>query len=499
MRRFGLLAAVLLVLAGAYLAARDTSPRSAHGTQGAAPQTVAVTSVTRSCPPPAPGTGAAHIAMVSVPPHAGTAAAGTAAGPGHAQRAGSATLGAVPFAARTPAGNGSGGRTGTTVSTPGALVSVAAPEAARFGGTQVDATGQMAEGFEAELAASDGMGTVSCLHPGSDMWLVGTGQGAGASDIRLYLMNTGAMAASVEVTMLTDSGTVSGLSSGITVAPHQYLTKSIAPLVKGSAALALRVQTSSGQVAADVWEDGGSGGAWLPVAASPATRLVIPGLTAAGSAARLFVAVPGQDDAQVKVTALTAQGKFLPFGTTTVDAPAAAASSFPLSSLGASASALVLTSSVPITAGVLVPGDGIGAFTTAAAPVTEQGVVAGNPAGGGLTVGLVLSAPGGAARARIAVIPASKPERPTASPQPRLLAIRAGHTVAVTVSPPKGSSGPFAIVVTPLPGSGPLYAARVVTSAGSLSGPVASLLPVPSALTQITLPPASDTYSAVLP
>lgn len=499
MRRVGLLAAALLVLAGVYLAARATGPGSAHGAQGASPQTVAVTSVTRSCPPPAPDTGAAHIAMVAVPPHAGTTAAGTAAGPAHAEGTGSATLGAVPLAARAAAGKGSGAGTGTAVSTPGALVSVAAPEAAQFGGTQVDATGQMAEGFEAELAASDGMGTVSCQHPGSDMWFVGTGQGAGASDIQLYLMNTGAMPASVEVTMLTDSGTVPGLSGGITVAAHHYLTESIAPLVKGSAAVALHVQTSSGQVAADVWEDGGSGGAWLPEAASPATQLVIPGLTAASSAARLFVAVPGQDDAQVKVTALTARGKFLPFGTTTVDAPAGAASSFPLSSLGASSSALVLTSSVPITAGVLVPGNGIGAFTTAAAPVTEQGVVAGNPAGGGLTVGLVLSAPGGAARASITVIPASNTERAIPSPQPRLLTIGAGHTVAVTVNPPKGSSGPFAIVVTPTRGSGPLYAARVVTSAGSLSGPVASLLPVPSALTQITLPPANDTYSAVLP
>jgi hypothetical protein len=55
-------------------------------------------------------------------------------------------------------------------------------------------------------------------------------------------------------------------------------------------------------------------------------------------------------------------------------------------------------------------------------------------------------------------------------------------------------------VITPLAGSGPIYAARVVTTgAGGLSASVASLLPVPSALTVVTLSPARNTYSAVLP
>src|SRR5262249_41229731 len=207
-----------------------------------------------------------------------------------------------------------------------------------------------------------------------------------------------------------------GLGTGITVAPHQFAAENIAPLVHGSVALALHVQTSSGQVAAAVWENGSSGGAWLPQAAGPATKLVIPGLTVANSAARLFVTVPGSTDARLKVVAFTAQGKFPQFGSVPVDAPASATSSFPLTSLGASAAGrrltslgasaagLQLTSTVPIVAGILIPGRGIGSFTTAVAPVTEQGMVAGNPVGRGLTVGLVLTAPAATARATIAVI-----------------------------------------------------------------------------------------------
>ncbi len=357
----------------------------------------------------------------------------------------------------------------------------------------------MAEGFEAEQATASGMGTVSCAHPGSDMWYVGTGADAGAPDIRLYLMNSGDLPASVDMSILTDAGLQSGLGSAITVAPHQFVNQDIASLVHGSEALALHVQTSSGQIAASVWEGGSSGGAWLPQAVAPSTTLVIPGLTVASSAARLFVTVPGADDARVKVVALTARGKFPQFGSSPVDAPAAATSSFPLTSLGASAAGLELISSVPITAGVIVPGSGIGSFTAAVAPVTEQGVVAGNPATRGLTVGLVLTAPAASVRANITVI-SSGPGTAVPGGIQQPVTVQAGHTVAVTVPRPPGGREPFAIVITPLAGSGPLYAARVVTTGtGGLSAPVLSLLPVPSALTAITLPSAQNTYSAILP
>jgi hypothetical protein len=482
--RFGLIGVVVLVLAVVYVVAWGTRTGATQASPVPGSQTAAVTNVTRICPPPGPGSGQAHVALVSVPPRQAKA---TTSG-----TSGVATLRAIPNT--STAENAS--TKNTSVTTPNVPVVLPAPQAAQFDGTEIDATGQLAEGFEAEQATANGTGIVTCAHPGSNMWFVGTGQGAGASVIWLYLMNSGASAASVDVTILTDAGVQSGNDSVITVAPHQYTTVNIAQLAKGSTTLAVRVQTMSGQVAADVWEDGGSGGAWLPLAASPATRLVIPGMTAASGTAKLFVAVPGATDAQLKVTALTAQGKFLPFGTAAVDAPSGAASTFALSSLGASGSSLVLTSNVPVTADVLIPGNGIGGFATAASPVTDQGVVAGNPAGGGATVGLVLSAPGAGARVAITTI---SPERTSAPAQPRILTVTQGHTLTVPVSPPKGG-GSFAIVVTPEPGSGPLYAARVVTSGGSgLSGQLQSDIPVTSALTQIQLPPATDSYQAILP
>jgi hypothetical protein len=167
--------------------------------------------------------------------------------------------------------------------------------------------------------------------------------------------------------------------------------------------------------------------------------------------------------------------------------------SLSLTSLGASAAAIVLTSNVPVTAGVAVPGSGIGSFSAATEPITEQGIVAGNPAGHG-TVGILLSAPAGAAAATVMAIPVGQ----SSQPPPQTVQVAAHSTVAVTVGPPNNSRLPFAIVVTPRPGSGPLYAARVV-AVGGLAGQVQSILPVRSALTQITLPPTRDSYQAILP
>jgi hypothetical protein len=497
MRRFALPGAVLLALVAVFAVAWGTRPGASGATVGAG-QAAAVTSITRSCPPSAPGSSTARISMVALPSQ-------TAAGSGTAASTGAATFSAVLAApaATTPSGKTSTsadvkakGAQPVTVSTPGEVTTVTAPG---DGGTAVAATGKMADGFEAEQSDSSGTGLVSCTHPGSDMWFVGTGQADGASQVWLYLMNTGNLTASADVTLLTDTGQQTGLSSAITITPDQSVAENITQYVRGSQALAVHVQTNTGQVGASVWEGNNSGGSWLPQANAPATSLVIPGLTVASSAAKLFVVVPGSTDARLKVVAYTPSGAVNQFPGSPVDASAGAATPLALNSLGASAAGLKLTSNQPVVAGVLVPGSGIGSFTTAVPPVTEQGVVAGNPASRGVTVGLLLTAPSAAARATISVIGADGSVTTPAGDQS--VAVAAGHTLALAVTRPSAASRqPFAIVVTPQHGSGPLYAVRVVTSGtGGLSAPLTSLLPVSSAVTSITLPPAQDSYTAVLP
>jgi hypothetical protein len=509
---------VLLALIIVFVISWATRPGTARvAVQGS--QSAAVTSITRSCPPAAPGSATPKISMIALPAtSAATTSPGTTAGAAKpAAASGTATfsgvLAAPPAtgAKKSPTGKASSsakaatpakeatpakGAKPVTVTAPGTVATVTAPGG---GGAAVAATGQMAEGFEAEQTDASGTGVGSCTHPGSDMWFAGTGQADGASQVWLYLMNTGTLTASADVTILTDTGLQDGLTSAITVAPNQLVSENVTPYVKGSQAIALHVQASTGQVAASVWEGGSGGGAWLPQANAPATSLVIPGLTVASASAKLFVVVPGSADAQVKVVAYTPAGASPQFPGAPVDASAGAATPLPLNSLGASAAGLKLTSNVPIVAGALVPGAGIGSFTTAVPPIIEQGVVAGNPATKGVTVGLLLTAPSAAARASISVISADGTVTTPAGDQH--VTVTAGHTLAVPVPRPSaGGRQPFAIVVTPQPGAGPLYAVRVVTTGtGGLSAPLSSLLPIASAKTSITLPPAQNSYTAVLP
>lgn len=474
--------AIVLALVLVFLIAWATQPGTAQVAVQRG-QSAAVTSITRACPPAAPGSSKTQVSMIALASHGSAATA--------AQPTGKATFSAL-FSPTSSAKRAKP----VAVTAPDTVATVTMPDG---GAAAVVASGQMAGGFEAEQTDAAGTGVVSCTHPGSDMWFVGTGQADGASQVWLYLMNTGNITASADITILTDTGQQNGLNSAITVAPNQFLAENVTPSVQGSQAIALHVQASAGQLAAWAWEGGSGGGAWLPQANAPATSLVIPGLTVASSAAKLFVVVPGSTDARLKVVAYTPAGAAAQFPGAPVDATAGAATPVVLSSLGASAAGLKLTSSVPIVAGVLVPGAGIGSFTTGAAPITEQGVVAGNPATQGVTVGLLLTAPSKAARASISVISADGTVMTPA--EDRNVAVAAGHTLAVPVPRPSGSGRqPFAIVVTPQPGSGPLYAARVVTSgAGGLSAPLSSLLPVASAMTSITLPPAENSYTAVLP
>jgi hypothetical protein len=80
----------------------------------------------------------------------------------------------------------------------------------------------------------------------------------------------------------------------------------------------------------------------------------------------------------------------------------------------------------------------------------------------------------------------------------QVVSVRAGHTLTVNASPPKGAKGgtPFALVITPLAGSGPVYAARVETKGQNTA---VSIIPAVSALTTITLSPVRDSYNAISP
>jgi hypothetical protein len=503
--------AVQLVPAGAVLVALAAIGGVAQLDHPAAPrpaaavtQQVAVTSAARACPP-APGGVAAPVTLL------GGRAGGSPPG-----QAGHIDLTALP-----PAGLTLKGASPVRAQSPGAVSLLTLPAGTVTGkksgpaaqGWSVRGSGSMAQAMEAELADSTGMASVRCGVPGSDLWFVGPGQQNGASKIQLDLMNVDSLAASVDVSVITDAGqSQAGNDTGITVPPHQTVTESLSSVASGSSVVAIEVHTSIGRVAADVSESSSGGTpSWLPGTAAPSTKLVIPGVPPSGRAAGLFVADPGDSSAKVTITAITPQQNFQPFGKQSVDLPGQSASYVALSPLGGTTAALEITSNVPVVAGVVVPGsDATEATATAAAtaataptgtaataPISEQAVIAGNISGSGLAASVVLSAPGAAARARLTEIaPASHGSGSVTASQ--VVSVKAGRTLAEAVTAPHGAKhgAAFAVVITPLAGSGPLYAARVETHGQNA---VVSIIPAASALATISLPPVRDSYDAIRP
>jgi hypothetical protein len=484
----GLVLLVLGGVSGLTQALAGSGHPAAAGPAVPASRQAAVTSAVRACPP-APG-GSGTVALIAALP-------GTT-GPGQARL--------TPLPGPPPAGTQVRSAGPVTQANPGVLSLVTLPAASSTGhkpasvpeGWSVSASGAMAQAMEAELAQGSGLGSVRCGEPGSDIWFTGPGPRNGVSQVNLDLMNIDAIPASVDVSIVTDAGPAqAGDATGITVPPHQTVTESLSAAAAGSTVVAVEVRTTIGRVAADVSESSSNGTvSWLPRAAPPSTQQVIPGVPPSGHAAGLLLVVPGNANAKVNVVAVTPQGQYRPFGSQSVDLPAQSASYVPLSPLGGTAAALQITANVPVTAAVLIPGSGVGAVTTATAPVSEQAVVAGNVAGSGMAASVVLSAPAGAVSVRLTEIAPGGGGHPVTASQ--VVTIRAGYTLVTPATAPRGAHGgsAFSIVITPLPGSGPLYAARVETQGQST---IASIVPAVSALTTIALPAVHDSYEAISP
>jgi Family of unknown function (DUF5719) len=524
-------AAVLVALGAIGGVAQLGHPATAQrpGTLGpasspAAFRQVPVTSAARACPP-APGGGAAPVALLAGGSSAGgSSAGGSSAGgssAGGSSAVGHGPTGQVELTALPPVGLPVRAASPVRAQSPGALALLTLPAAKATGkqaagqqttgqqatqpvqGWSVAGGGAMAQALEAELTQDSGLASVRCAEPGSDLWFLGPGQQNGGSQVQLDLMNVDSTAASVDVSVINDGGQVqAGNDNGITVPPHQTVTETLSSAARGSSVVAIEVHTSIGRVAADVSAESHGVTSWLPGTAAPSTRLVIPGVPPSGGTAGLFLANPGNSTAHVTVTAITPQGHIRPFGSQSVDLPGQSPSFVALSPLGGTTAALQITSNVPVTGAVVVPGSsGPGVLTAATAPISEQAIVAGNTSGAGMAASVLLSAPGAGARVRLTEIaPASRAGANgtgsvTAS---QVVSVKAGHTLAVPVKAPAGAKhdSAFALVITPLPGSGPLYAARVETQDRSS---VVSIIPAASALSTISLPPVRDSYDAISP
>lgn len=193
----------------------------------------------------------------------------------------------------------------------GVLPAGAAATVAGKGGL---ATGLVASQAQVDVRPSArGLAVAPCGGPIQDGWFFGGGDAAGRV-ARLTLVNTGATATTVDATVVGADGVDAGATvKGTVLAPGERKTLVLGDFGSSLASAAVHVTATGAGVSAsltDSWLDGETpvGEDTTSSAVIPATKLEIPGVSATSAAPEVRVAVPGKDEAIVRVRAISPSG-----------------------------------------------------------------------------------------------------------------------------------------------------------------------------------------------
>ncbi|TMR32856.1 hypothetical protein ETD85_21750 [Nonomuraea zeae] len=332
-----------------------------------------------------------------------------------------------------------------------------------------------------------GLAGIRCTEPSPETWLVGPGPAS--ADVRLHLTNPDKAPALADVQVYAAEGPISGDKGlGLEIAPGEHREIDLKDLAPSADVMTVSVTTVFGRVAVAARTTLETGGVdWLPAAAPPATRVVVPGIPGGGGGRELLVAAPGENDAVVQIKAVSEDAEYAMKGRETLDIPAGSVVSLDVTTgVGASSAALVLTSPVPIVAGLVITGTGQRsdvAYTAGTSSLALGSAVARNATGSRL----VLTALGGPGKVRVQVVP----EKGTGEPAFEV-EVPAGRTKNVGIK----AKGDFALVVTPV--SGEVYGGRVVEERLK-TGLLITTQPLAAARMFTMLPPLTDSQRVVAP
>lgn len=369
------------------------------------------------------------------------------------------------------------------------------------GPARVDATGSRAARVAAvQVTRTDGgpargLAETRCLPAATDSWFVGGSTGVGAS-ATLLLVNPDDVPATADVGLLTPAGLVAPRSAqSVEVPARGSVRLALETLAPDAAALATHVVVRAGRLTASVLDtrhraDLPQGVDYVPPAAAAARTVVVPGLPGGPGVRRLYLAAPGADDATIELRVVNSESSFVPATLNAVRVPAGTVVPVELATvLAGRPASVVATSDVPVLAGGLAsmvnPVTGVGelAWTGATDPLRGPALLPDNRLGNSVNSVLQLSAPDGAATVSVTALPAGGGV--VAGPFP--VRVPAGQTIAVSLRSAPIPPGSFALVVTPVAGSGPVYAARVLFEVGS-RGVLMSTLSLERTEATVTVP-----------
>ncbi|MFM9133903.1 MAG: DUF5719 family protein [bacterium] len=276
-------------------------------------------------------------------------------------------------------------------------------------------TGSLAPGLvstESTLDTSDsgrGLSSTACLGPDTSWWFVGSGSTAGRES-NLVLVNPESTPAELDVAIFGPEGPlVTPALRGLVLEANARTVVRLTREAPRLPAAAWHVSVRSGRVVAAVQDteiEGyiPRGDDWIPPAADPSTRVLVPGIMPGRSDRQLIVLAPGEADATVRVRLVTEGGSYVPTALSQIDVPAGTVVTASLTeALDGQPATLELSSDEPIVAGVRQRHSGVGAtdfaldevsFTAGAVPLSTVAAVTGLPTAAGAGVTLWITAPG---------------------------------------------------------------------------------------------------------
>ena len=222
----------------------------------------------------------------------------------------------------------------------------------------------------------------TCSVPASDSWLVGGATSEGAR-LRLLLANPAVTAAVADVEIRGPNGRVRAPSGeGVVVPAGAEVPIFIDALAPGLKQVAVHVTTRSGRVRATLHDSrliglDPAGADDVPVAAAPAKKQMVPGISlvngygksaddpsAPGSTA-VRIAVPGAEEAVVRVRLLDSSGAVALPRAAVVSVPGGGVVDVPVSGIPSGTYTALIDSDVPVVAGALIGRGGVTGTETA--------------------------------------------------------------------------------------------------------------------------------------
>ncbi|WP_446665371.1 DUF5719 family protein [Flexivirga sp. B27] len=316
----------------------------------------------------------------------------------------------------------------------------------------VDGKGALASGLVATQTQLDtrstarGLNVSGCAAPVQDGWFFGGGHDDGRV-ARLTLVNTGATPTTVDATVVgTDGPDPDVTVEGTVLAPDERKVITLGDFSSPLSAAAVHVTATGAGVSAsltDAWMNGetpaGEDTTSAPV--TPAKSLDVPGVSATDAAPQVRVAVPGKDDAIVRVRAVDTKGAVEFDKVQTV--PAGSSEAVTLSGLKPGDYNVQVTGDVPVAAAAMSrSGDSGTTDLTWSPAVPAAAGAAGVPVPGGIPDGsasLMLTA-AEPARVEIVTVTASGAHtRTVAVPADGPVVTDVKSATAVWVKPAKGN------------------------------------------------------------